>query len=234
MNAPSQYDLVTEYLARLQVGLLRLPAKEREEAYRELAQHVEALVADAADAGGDQEEAVRKALDKFGEPEKIGRKVANDYWRKELRDGAIFRMICSPNTVSIVNAFTWFGVAVALNFGESRPILPLPYLLPLVALCGVPLGICTGAIWAQRKLDPQSDPRRKSRAMRWAERHTIAFFAGLSILALLFLIYVLTFRQAHVLGHMAPYYAAILLTDSVVAMLAHQAFMRRRWSVRSK
>jgi uncharacterized membrane protein len=79
---PSRRDdeQLTEYLARLRNALEALPKSEREEAYRELSQHVESLVNEAVLTGDKEETAVRDALERFGDPEKIGQKIASDYW----------------------------------------------------------------------------------------------------------------------------------------------------------
>ena len=152
MNDSSKHDEpLTEYLARLQVGLLGLPAKERDEAYRELAQHVESLVDQAAAAGGDKQETVRAALAKFGDPKEIGEALVYRRWaevfaKMEPRRRIRRRWIVPEQLLPIAGGL--YAVASVL-LERAFHFRGLPLII-FAVLWGAVFGVVTGWYWAQR------------------------------------------------------------------------------------
>lgn len=178
---------LTEYLARLQVGLLGMPTKERDEAYRELAQHVEALVDEAISAGGDRDEATRIALQRFGEPELIGRKVVLDYARRSYRAPAWILTAGMVLMASLQGVVT--VSAVALN-------LSVPTAMTLGAGSGIPLGLATAWVsvnsGARNGLTGTVGGNGQSLWARWVRRHR--YLLLMTMIMLLSTAMVLEFR----------------------------------------
>ena len=105
-------DPVDAYLAGVARQLAALPADERDEELRELRQHLDALVAGYRATGLEPEAAARAAVERFGEPERIGRglrKVADRYrrradpalrWKRALVGGVTVTMIHAVSSLS--------------------------------------------------------------------------------------------------------------------------------------
>ena len=74
-------ERVEGFYQRLNVQLRKMPLEQRAEVHQELRQHLEALVAAHEELGATPQEAVAAALRQFGDPRRIGRRLARDWSR---------------------------------------------------------------------------------------------------------------------------------------------------------
>ena len=80
MFSPFDSEEVEAYFNRLNAQLKRMPREDRAELHQELRQHLDALAAAHEELGATPEEAVDAALQQFGDPVKIGRRMLRE-WR---------------------------------------------------------------------------------------------------------------------------------------------------------
>ena len=81
MFNPSENDALDRWFQRLNTPLKRLPAEERASLHLEVRQHLESLVAANEELGSSPQEAWEHALSQFGDPTRIGRRLARE-WRR--------------------------------------------------------------------------------------------------------------------------------------------------------
>ena len=92
-----------DYLRRLYRPLHSLPPDARAEAQQELRQHLDALVAAQIELGATDEEAVRAALHLFGDPARVGRRLAGE-WRFQHTQITIWAFLCCWMTRAVVGS----------------------------------------------------------------------------------------------------------------------------------
>ena len=80
MFDPSENKALDEWFQRFNAPLKRLPAEERAELRQEVRHHLESLVAANEELGTSPQEAWELALTQFGDPTRIGRRLASE-WR---------------------------------------------------------------------------------------------------------------------------------------------------------
>ena len=80
MFSPLENEEQDGWFQRLNKPLKRLPAEERAELHAEVRQHLEALAAANEELGSTPKEAWEHALTQFGEPDKVGKRMAWE-WR---------------------------------------------------------------------------------------------------------------------------------------------------------
>ena len=81
MFSPLNDPQVEQWFQRLNAPLKRLPAADRVELHEEVRQHLDALVAANIELGSSPQEAWGHALTQFGNPTRIGRRLAWE-WRR--------------------------------------------------------------------------------------------------------------------------------------------------------
>jgi hypothetical protein len=81
MFSPLNDPQVEQWFQRLNAPLRRLSVEERAELHSEVRQHLEALVAANEELGSSRQEAWEHALAQFGDPTRIGRRLAWE-WRR--------------------------------------------------------------------------------------------------------------------------------------------------------
>ena len=81
MFNPLQNEALDQWFQRFNAPLKRLPAEERAELHQEVRQHLESLVAANEELGSPPQEAWEHALMQFGDPARIGRRLAWE-WRR--------------------------------------------------------------------------------------------------------------------------------------------------------
>lgn len=85
MSSGREFQSVEEYFERLRGLLIGMPQAEIDEAVEEMAPHLQALVAAERDAGASEDEAVKNAIAKFGEPKAIARKIGIGFLEEKMR-----------------------------------------------------------------------------------------------------------------------------------------------------
>jgi hypothetical protein len=78
MVSPRSDALIDDYFSQLNAQLRALPEEQRRELEQELRQHLAALVAANEEIGRSPEEATAAALARFGDPVRIGRRLARE------------------------------------------------------------------------------------------------------------------------------------------------------------
>jgi len=78
MDSPRSDALIDAYFSQLNAQLRNLPEEQRRELEQELRQHLAALVAANEEIGRSPEEATAAALARFGDPVRIGRRMARE------------------------------------------------------------------------------------------------------------------------------------------------------------
>jgi hypothetical protein len=78
MDSPRSDALIDAYFTQLSAQLRPLPEEQRRELEQELRQHLAALVAANEEIGRSPEEATAAALARFGDPVRIGRRLARE------------------------------------------------------------------------------------------------------------------------------------------------------------
>jgi hypothetical protein len=86
-------EQMEQYFNQVNRSLGRMPQQDRAELHQELRQHLEALFATHMELGVSPEEAFAAALNQFGEPRKIGRRMFQE-WRKDRKKKQAFA--CLP------------------------------------------------------------------------------------------------------------------------------------------
>ncbi len=81
MPSPLNDPRSEDWFQRLNAPLKRLPAEERAGLHSEITQHLDQLAAANIELGSSPEEAWSLALTQFGDPTKIGRQLAWEWWR---------------------------------------------------------------------------------------------------------------------------------------------------------
>ncbi len=76
MFNPSENEALDQWFQRLNAPLKRLPPQERAELHQEVRQHLESLVAANEELGSSPQEAWELAMTQFGDPARIGRRLA--------------------------------------------------------------------------------------------------------------------------------------------------------------
>jgi hypothetical protein len=76
MDSPRSKSLIDAYFAQLDAQLAGMPEAPRRELEQELRQHLAALVAAHEELGRTPEDATAAALARFGDPVRIGRRLA--------------------------------------------------------------------------------------------------------------------------------------------------------------
>lgn len=112
MFNPLENEALDLWFQRLNAPLKRLPPQERAELHQEVRQHLEALVAANEELGSSPQEAWEHALAQFGDPTRIGRRLAWE-WRRG-------RGWVSPDMAAVlyglgITAAAFFGVTLALG-----------------------------------------------------------------------------------------------------------------------
>lgn len=182
MPSRREDEQLTEYLIRLRAALEGLPVSERQEAYRELAQHVEALAEAEVSAAGERESAIPSALQKFGNPETVGQRVVKEYWSRMFRLQPKRRVYQLPDAL--------LGALMGLCGGISVPIEHTfqfsGYVLAGVAAAyGSLLGIATGWQWARLKMRNGFERHQKTSSLHWVRSHpALSALIGLELLVL--------------------------------------------------
>lgn len=69
------------YLKEMEIGLRSLPVEQRESEMAEIRQHLAAMVDAATEVGFSEDEAVARALERFGKPREVGRQLARAHRR---------------------------------------------------------------------------------------------------------------------------------------------------------
>lgn len=83
MSSPLNDPSVDQWFQQFNAPLKRLPAEERAQLHTEVRQHLEALVVANEELGSSPEEAWAHALEQFGNPKTIGRRLAWEWRRKK-------------------------------------------------------------------------------------------------------------------------------------------------------
>ncbi len=126
MFSPRKQTETEDWFQRLNTPLKRLPAQERAELHQEVRQHLEALAQAHEELGSPSDEAWSLSLAQFGDPAKIGRRMAWEWRRKQ-------------GWVSEKLAAVFYGVGAFA--ASTAGIMVLSYLVP--ALMNIIVG--TGA-----------------------------------------------------------------------------------------
>jgi len=198
MTSRREYESVEEYLERLRDGLSMLPASEREQTYRELAQHVQAIIDEEVSTGEDRETAIRAALKKFGDPEKIGQKVGSDYWRRNIN---FYRAPFQPRSLVRLAGESPMGTLLAgMVLTGWLQILAMmitlvfevspAFWIVLGAISGVPIGVASGWNWAKGKTQNSARVLKKP-WKRWTREHFGFLAIGIVIVLIVAILFVL-------------------------------------------
>ena len=126
-----------DYLQRLGRALRLVPSEEREALYQELRQHLDALVAAYVEAGCGPDEAVSLALTRFGDPWRIGRRMAWEHHRR--------RWQCAYGLVRTLSAAGLWALLFSLgqHLAPNRASLVLYNFVVLPFLAGATVGMCS-------------------------------------------------------------------------------------------
>jgi hypothetical protein len=112
MDSPRNDLRLEEYLARLDTQLFPMPVEARRELRHELRQHLEVLIIAHEELGSTGEEAVSAALHQFGDPVRIGRRLA-DEWQRRGGYGLLRRWRGCPRWVVEAVAIATLGASVS-------------------------------------------------------------------------------------------------------------------------
>ena len=112
MFNPLENEALDVWFQRFNAPLKRLPAEERANLHQEVRQHLESLVAANEELGSPPQEAWGLALTQFGDPARIGRRLAWEWRRGRSR--------VSPDMAAVlyglgITTSAFFGVILALN-----------------------------------------------------------------------------------------------------------------------
>ena len=149
MFSPLNDPQVEEWFQRFNAPLKRLPAEERANLHHEVRQHLESLVAANEELGSSPQEAWGLALTQFGDPARIGRRLAWEWRRGRSR--------VSPDMAAVLHGLgitvaAFFGITVALNSSwlwsgwwaflsvHSEAVFGTAYLSIIPVLVGASLG----------------------------------------------------------------------------------------------
>ncbi len=145
MFSPLNDPQVEQWFQRLNAPLKCLPAAERAELHAEVRQHLDALVAANEELGSSPEEAWELALTQFGDPTRIGRRLAWE-WRRGQRwvspDMAAVLYTLGAHVViaSALIFCTVLGMTVFQLYDDSGTAFTLEYLVGVPPLVGVAVG----------------------------------------------------------------------------------------------
>src|SRR5262245_39311478 len=112
MENPRSEALIDAYFAKLHAQMGRMPEAQRRELEQELRQHLAALVARRVELGLSPEGATAAALARFGDPVRIGRRLARESrsgWLCCLTPCELVRWMGSPVLIGINTAAWIFG-----------------------------------------------------------------------------------------------------------------------------
>ncbi len=159
MFSPLNDPQVEQWFQRLNAPLKRLPAQERAELHQEVRQHLEALVAANEELGSSPQEAWGHALQQFGDPAHIGRRLAWEWRRSQgwvspdmaavlytLGAHIVFTAFLILCTVLVMTAFQVYD--------KAGTVFTLEYLVGVPTLAGAAVGnrfpnrALTGAFYA--------------------------------------------------------------------------------------
>ena len=158
MFSPLNDPQVEQWFQRLNAPLKRLPAPERAELHEEVRQHLDALVAANEELGSSPQEAWEYALQQFGDPARIGRRLAKE-WRRgrgwTSPDGAAVLYTLVAHVVFMVAlVFCIVMVMQVFDLYDTSGIFFLGYFVGVPILAGIAVGnrfpnrALTGAFYA--------------------------------------------------------------------------------------
>ena len=131
MFSPLNDPQVEHWFQRLNGPLKRLPAEERAALHQEVRQHLEALVAANEELGSSSPEVLEMALQQFGDPTRIGRRMAWE-WR------------CSHGLFSSEMRAVLYGIGV--HAAVAVGLVLLCVLKDLLNYCGVSVPSTSGLL----------------------------------------------------------------------------------------
>ncbi len=166
MFSPLNDPQVEQWFQRLNAPLKRLPAAERAEMHEEVRQHLDALVAANEELGITPQEAWEYALQQFGDPTRIGRRLAWE-WRRgrglvspdiTADMGAVLCGLGASTVVYAGISLAYVFLCTPARYGEflnsHREIMAVamsvvfPILMGLMVGRKCPMRALTGALYA--------------------------------------------------------------------------------------
>ena len=143
-------EAVNAWFRRLDAGWKYMPAEEQARQREEVQQHLEALMAANEELGSSPEEAMELALAQFGAPRKFGRRMAQEWQRRQgwaSVEGAFILYGVGAFAVSavVIQAICWaaatlYHVLTAVDISASIPTLACE-------LVGVPIATGLALGW---------------------------------------------------------------------------------------
>ena len=145
MFNPSENDALDRWFQRLNTPLKRLPVEERVQLHQEVRQHLESLVAANEELGSSPQEAWELALVQFGDPTRIGRRLAWEWRRGQSRISPDMAAVLYGLGIHIVIAsaliFCTILVMAAFRlYDNSGTTFMLEYLVVVPTLVGAAVG----------------------------------------------------------------------------------------------
>jgi hypothetical protein len=112
---------LTEFFQQLNAPLQAMPVQDRAELHTEMRQHLDALVAAHQELGASSEEALRAAIQQFGDPGKTGKNLFRE-WRRTGRRPSEMRQ--SPETLAkaIWHMIGCKGLMLGLSAAAGIPL----------------------------------------------------------------------------------------------------------------
>jgi len=130
--------LIADYLGRLRAASWPLPAARREELAGEVAEHIDAAL---ADAGTRDEVSVRNVLERLGEPEEI---VAGE---GDAPTPGASPMAAAPTDAAALRLRSWGAVEILAILFLTLGSVFLPFIGPIVGL----LFLWASRLWSTRE-----------------------------------------------------------------------------------
>ena len=142
MFNPLDNEALDEWFQRLNAPLKRLPTEDRAELHQEVRQHLEALVAANEELGSSSSEAWEHALTQFGDPARIGKRLAWEWRRGQgwvSPDMAAILYGLATHLVAAVAVTAFAKILFALGLTGSTDVT-LEYLFGVPVLVGMGVG----------------------------------------------------------------------------------------------
>ena len=128
MPSPLNDPISEDWFRRLNAPLKRLPHEERAALHSEITQHLDQLAAANRELGSTPEEAWALALTQFGDPAKIGRRLAGEWHKSQRVPSAAWQAIGFGIVFKLV--LDQVGLALQENLGDStHPVTAACFLL---------------------------------------------------------------------------------------------------------
>ena len=141
MFNPLENEILDEWFQRFNAPMKRLPAEERAVLNLEVRQHLEALVAANEELGSSPQEAWEHALQQFGDPTRIGRKMYQEWRQGKMGFCADMSAILFGLGLQAMRGVLVQWLLNSPN-GTSHPDALLLWMLgfPMTAIIGISIG----------------------------------------------------------------------------------------------